>query len=152
MFTREELLKSREYWLENIQNRLFEKVEDYIRDKKINRTKLAEELGVSKGYISQILSGSFDHRISKLVDILIAINIAPEIPMERTLDDYIRDDSYGVNLLNSEVRGIVKCKIPYKFKISDDESIDNSIDYQSVPNIDLNNIDLTIEEVSHYVY
>lgn len=114
MFTRDELIKSKEYWLETIQNKLFEKVDDYLKKKKINRTEFAEELGVSKGYVSQVLSGSYDHRISKLIELLLAINIAPEIPMDRTLDMYIRDDRDDVNYLNAEVRGIRKLSIQYK--------------------------------------
>ena len=45
-----------------------------MKDKKLNRSQLAKKLGVTKGYITQVLNGDFDHRISKLVDLSLAIN------------------------------------------------------------------------------
>ena len=51
---REELLNSKEYWLSKIQIDLFNEIEKYMQRNDLNRTQLAEKLGVSKGYISQI--------------------------------------------------------------------------------------------------
>ena len=68
MFTREELLSSKEYWIAKIQIDLFRQFEEYLKENKLNRTQLAEKLGVTKGYISQVLNGDFDHRISKFVE------------------------------------------------------------------------------------
>jgi len=79
MKTREELLKSKEYWLEKIQNTLFNELEDYIENKGINKTVFAKELGVSKSYLSQILNGNFDHKLSKLIELSLAINKVPMI-------------------------------------------------------------------------
>ena len=77
--TREELLRSEGYWIAQIQIDLFNQVKDYIEAKDINRTQLAEELGVTKGYISQVLNGDFDHRISKFVELSLAIGKVPQI-------------------------------------------------------------------------
>ncbi|MBL4662539.1 MAG: helix-turn-helix domain-containing protein [Flavobacteriaceae bacterium] len=79
MKTREELLRSKEYWLEKIQNTLFNELEDYIENKGINKTAFAKELGVSKSYLSQILNGNFDHKLSKLIELSLAINKIPMI-------------------------------------------------------------------------
>ena len=65
MLTRDELLKSKEYWLANIQNQLFNHIEDYMQKEGLNRTSLADQLGVTKGYVSQVLNGDFDHRLSR---------------------------------------------------------------------------------------
>ena len=75
--TREDLLKSKEYWSVQIQSDLFKMIEDYMKERSLNRTQLAEELKVTKGYITQILNGDFDHKISKLVDLSLACGKAP---------------------------------------------------------------------------
>jgi predicted XRE-type DNA-binding protein len=59
---------SSEYLLAKIQIELFNEVEAYILANGLNRVQFAGKLGVSKGYISQILNGNADHRlVHKLV-------------------------------------------------------------------------------------
>lgn len=77
--TREELIRSKSYHLTRIQNELFRHVNEYIEKKGINRSKFAEELGVTKGYVTQILNGEFDFKLSKLIELAIAIGKIPEI-------------------------------------------------------------------------
>ena len=79
MFTREELLSSPEYWFENAQNELYRQVIEYKERKGINQTQLAEELGVTKGYVSQILKGEFNYTLKTLIDISLAIGVVPKI-------------------------------------------------------------------------
>lgn len=79
MKSREELIRSRGYWIARIQMDLFQQVDEYMRQNNLNRTQLAEKLGVTKGYISQILNGEFNHRIATLVDLSLAIGKAPKI-------------------------------------------------------------------------
>ena len=79
---RAELLQSPEYWTTKIQLELFSQMEGYMKENNLNRTQLAEELGVTKGYISQVLNGDFDHRISKLVELSLAIGVIPQIYFE----------------------------------------------------------------------
>ena len=62
--TREELIQSKEYWMAKLQIDLFNEVESYMKKNGLNRVQFAEKLGVSKGYISQILNGDADHRLS----------------------------------------------------------------------------------------
>ncbi len=85
---RDELLKSREYWITKIQIDLFNQIEQYMKTHGLNRTQLAQQLGVSKGYITQVLNGDYDHRISKLVELSLAIGMVPEIQFKST-DEYI---------------------------------------------------------------
>jgi transcriptional regulator with XRE-family HTH domain len=89
---REELLRTREYWLTHIQNDLFNLIDTYRKKKKLNQTELGVELGVSKGYVSQMINGDFDHKISKLVDLSLAFNKAPIISF-MDLDKYIQNDA-----------------------------------------------------------
>lgn len=79
MFTREELLSSPEYWFEDAQNELYRQVVEYKEAKGITQTMLAEELGVTKGYVSQILKGEFNYTLKKLIEISLAIGKVPQI-------------------------------------------------------------------------
>lgn len=90
MITRKELLESPEYWFENAQNDLYVQVIDYMEREKINQTQLAEKLGVSKGYISQILKGEFNYTLKKLIELSLAIGQVPKIEyssMNKVLED-----------------------------------------------------------------
>lgn len=77
--TRSELINSKEYWITKIQMELYDQVEKYLKEQNISQTTLAEKLGVSKAYISQILNGDFNHKISTLVELSLAIGKAPTI-------------------------------------------------------------------------
>jgi transcriptional regulator with XRE-family HTH domain len=95
MITREELLKSQEFWLVQIQASLFEQVEIYLKENNITKTEFAKKLGVSKGYVSQLLNGDFDHKISKLIELSIAIGKAPVLKFE-DIDKYIKKDEKNI--------------------------------------------------------
>lgn len=43
----------------------------------MSKTAFAAQLGVSKGYISQLMNADFDHKISKLIELSLAIGKAP---------------------------------------------------------------------------
>ena len=77
-----ELLNTETYWTSKIQNDLFNHVEAYMREHQLTRTKFAAQLGVSKGYLTQVLNGDFDHKISKLVQLSLAIGKAPVFELE----------------------------------------------------------------------
>lgn len=80
--TREELLRSSEYWTTKMQLELYARIEAYMSENKINRTELAKRLGVSKGYVTQILNGDYDHRLSKFVELAFSIGYKPKIIFE----------------------------------------------------------------------
>ena len=77
--TREELIGSKEYWVTNIQLKLFAEVETFMKAHKMNRTQFADYLGCSKGYVTQLLSGDYDNKLSKLVELSLAIGKVPEL-------------------------------------------------------------------------
>jgi transcriptional regulator with XRE-family HTH domain len=79
MFTRHELLSSPEYWFEEAQNELYRQVVEYKEKKRITQTELAVELGVTKGYVSQILKGEFNYTLKKLIEISLAIGQVPRV-------------------------------------------------------------------------
>lgn len=92
MITREELLKSPEYWFENAQNDLFRQVTEYMEKEGINQNQLANRLGVTKGYVSQILKGEFNYTLKKLIEISLAIGKVPQIEY-KTITDIISEDN-----------------------------------------------------------
>lgn len=83
--TRKEMLSNPGYWTQDIQLDLYNAVERYMKENKISRTEFAAKLGVSKGYVSQILNGDFDHKLSKLVELALACELVPVftlVPLE----------------------------------------------------------------------
>ncbi len=88
---REELVRSKEYWVTNLQLDLYAQVEAYMKKHDLSRAGLAKKLDVSKGYITQILNGDFDHRLSKFIEISISVDKVPIIRFA-DIDEYIRED------------------------------------------------------------
>lgn len=91
--TREELITSPVYWTFEIQNDLFQLIENYLKENNLSRIQFAEKLGVTKGYVSQILNGEFDHRISKFVELAMKVGKVPRIEFE-DLEQILIDDMY----------------------------------------------------------
>ncbi|SHM80689.1 helix-turn-helix domain-containing protein [Flavobacterium xanthum] len=113
---RKELIKSKEYWISKIQLDLFEMIENYRKENNLTKTQLAEKLGVSKGYISQILNGNFDHKISKLVDLALAFDKVPLLEYEN-VNNYILNDSIGLKTeLTKQINIELNYSIPYPIK------------------------------------
>lgn len=75
----EELIQTETFWTTKIQNELYGMIRDHLKEEDKTQKELAEELGVSKGYISQIMNGEFDHKLSKLVKLSLALGKAPII-------------------------------------------------------------------------
>ena len=89
MISRKQMLQSSGYWLEEAQNELYRQVTGYMKKEGINQTELAARLGVSKGYISQVLKGEFNYTLNKLIELALAIGKVPQIqfiPIERILE------------------------------------------------------------------
>ena len=100
---RESLLRSKEYAVSQIQLTLLNLIAKYKKNKNLKDYQLADELGVSKGYVSQILHTTFDHKISKVVDLAFACNVMPLIyfvDMDKFVKDDARDKEYILALVN----------------------------------------------------
>lgn len=82
-----ELVQTQEYWTTKIQLDLFSKVEEYMKENNLSRSDFAKEIGVSKGYVTQILNGDFDHRVSKLVELSLAIGYFPHVEFKKVKED-----------------------------------------------------------------
>ena len=79
MITYDELKSTKEYWITHIQLTLYACIKDFMEQHNLTRTELAHRLGVTKGYVTQLLNGNFDHRLSKLVELSLAIGMIPQI-------------------------------------------------------------------------
>lgn len=91
MKTREELLKTQEYWLEVLQNEVYRMVTEHLEKGNITQSQFAMDLGVSKGYVSQVMNGNFNYTLKKLIELSLAVNKAPVIDF-KNINDFINED------------------------------------------------------------
>ena len=80
--TRQELLQMPDYWTGQIQLSLYRAAEQFMEEHHMNRTQLAAYLGVSKGYVSQLLNGDYNYSISKLVELAVKLNCIPNLELK----------------------------------------------------------------------
>jgi transcriptional regulator with XRE-family HTH domain len=76
---RKELLRSPEYWIEEIKEELCRQVESYKKKNNLNKKQLAEKLGYSEDYMQKILSGDFDGKVNDLVKISLKLGKIPDL-------------------------------------------------------------------------
>lgn len=100
MVTRNDLINSKEYWMAKIQMELFAELEKYLSDNNMNRTQFAEKLGVTKGYVSQVLNGDFNHSMSKLVELSLAMGKVPIIRFEDVIKHTTEISHASTEVLN----------------------------------------------------
>lgn len=79
---REKLIRSKGYNLSKIQNELSRQLADYLDNNKITKDTFAKQLCVSEEFISQILDGDCDCKISNLVELCLAIGKAPVVSFD----------------------------------------------------------------------
>lgn len=111
MITREELLQSPEYWFENAQNDLYGQVMEYMKNEGLNQSQLAEKLGVSKGYISQVLKGEFNYTLKKLIELSLAVGKVPQVSYTPIVQ-IIKDDQER-HFLSGESEMELSTQSPY---------------------------------------
>lgn len=88
---REELLRNPAYWTAGLQMELYRQIVNFMECHHMNKTQLAEYLGCSKGYVTQLLNGDFDHKLSKFVELSLAVGKIPEITFS-DVDQYVLSD------------------------------------------------------------
>jgi len=76
------LRKQPEFVLTQLQNELYRELTAYMERNTLSKKQLAEKLGVSPSYISQVLNGNFNFTILKLVELALAIDKVPVIRLE----------------------------------------------------------------------
>ena len=88
---RNEILSSPEYWITKIQVALYNCARNFMKKENKIKVQLAEHLGVTKSYVSQLFNGNYDHRISKFVELSLAFGYIPEIRF-KPIEQAIRED------------------------------------------------------------
>lgn len=94
---RKEILSSPEYWIAKTQMDLYNCAEQFMETNQLNRTQLAKHLEVSKGYVSQLLNGDYDHKLSKLVELALAFGYVPKIDFQ-PLAEILSEDERSYKL------------------------------------------------------
>ena len=77
--TRQELLKSPAYWEQQAQLEIYQHALEFMQTHRMNRTQFAEYLGVSKSYVTQLLSGDYNYSLEKLIDLSIKIGFVLQL-------------------------------------------------------------------------
>lgn len=98
---RAELLKSEGYWIAKLQTDLYRELISFMERTHKNSSQLASYLGCSKSYISQLLNGNFDHKMSKLVKLSLAIGKAPILEYKDISDYILENDETFSSVLTS---------------------------------------------------
>jgi transcriptional regulator with XRE-family HTH domain len=112
MIKKEELIKTEEYWFETLQNEIYRMVADYLVKENMNQSQLAEKLGVSKGYISQIMNGNFNYTLKKLIELSLAVGKAPVLEF-RALHEILKNTEKESTHFH-ELNKVAEPKAPYK--------------------------------------
>jgi transcriptional regulator with XRE-family HTH domain len=71
-----------DFWTGKLQLELFRLIKQHLEENNLSQNAFAKQIGVSKGYMSQVLNGNFDHKLSKLVSLALAIDKLPLINYE----------------------------------------------------------------------
>ncbi len=122
---REKLLRSKDYILSKLQLNLLDMIGQYKEKKKLKDAHLAKELGVSKGYVSQILHATYDHKLSKVVELALACNKMPLLHFV-DLDQFIKLDA------NDKIYELVPVQRPMNIIYEDTSASINSSEYAKV--------------------
>lgn len=96
---RKEVLKSPEYWTAKTQIELYNQAKKFMEESGRNQSQLADYLGVSKGYVSQLLNGDYNHRLSKFFELALAFGVVPQIDFV-PVEEYIKADAHSQQFRN----------------------------------------------------
>lgn len=119
MLEKKKLLETTEYWFDELQNELYRQVSNYMESKNLNQVKLAQELGVSKGYISQVLNGNCNFSLKKIVELSLSIGKAPIInyvDLSNSVDIEKLSNYFSENIKNTVIINSSENSIEYNLK------------------------------------
>lgn len=74
-----------------------------MEEKGISKTQLAERLGKSKAYVSQILSGARNMTLRTLSDVCFAIGIKPVVEFQNCADEIITEKTISEPILDLHI-------------------------------------------------
>lgn len=106
MFTRRSILSRPTYWLTENRMDFMRAVEEYMEKHNMSRKQLAEHLGCSRSYVSQILNGDTNLSLEKLYEIALAIGKVPTTKYE-DLAAVLERDAIQCKASHEEVTNIM---------------------------------------------
>lgn len=101
--TRKELLSMPEYWVAQIQTDIYRCADQFMEERHMNRTQFAEYLGVSKGYVTQLLSGDYNYSLEKLVELSLKIGYVPKVYFEEIGQTLQMDSSPIISITENSI-------------------------------------------------
>ncbi len=142
-----DLVKTPDYWMEEIQNELYRQLHDYMKKTGKSQNTIAKDLKVSKSYISQILNGNFNFTLKKLIELSLYIGKVPEFKFlssesyvsELTFEKRYKNEfnfllNYELEIKNNLISHPLKQKELYKCQTKNGRStlfINNTADAHS---------------------
>lgn len=90
MLTLEELLSSKIYWMETIQNDIFRELDSYMRSNGLSMDELASLIGASNSQVRKLLNGEFRGTVEEMVEIMLKIGKVPKLRFI-TVDEEMRN-------------------------------------------------------------
>ena len=114
--TREDLLRDPVYWTSTLQIDLYNHILQFMKSHDMNKKQLAEFLGCSKSYVTQLLSGDYDHKLSKFVELSLAIGKVPVVTF-KDLDDYIEIENKYSSFTVSNIATFAKVNVQKDFTL-----------------------------------
>jgi transcriptional regulator with XRE-family HTH domain len=97
---KEKILNEPSYWIEGINGFLYDAIVSYMKENGLNRTQLAEYLGISKGRVSQILNdGDINFSIAKIIEIALKVGKYPIFELQDK-EEYLNHSSKNENVVN----------------------------------------------------
>lgn len=105
MKEREQLLRSPIYWLTHLQIEIFNLLNTYMEENNLTQEQVSEKLDVPSFYVSQILNGNFNFKLSKLVELSLLVGKVPIIQFETIeqileKEEKIRHDELARNVMD----------------------------------------------------
>jgi len=88
---REKLIKSKGYWLTNFQCEAFRLLDDYMKENDLTKHEVAEQMDVPLRYISKILNGNFNSKLSKFIELSLFVGKVPVLNFD-SFEKYLEDE------------------------------------------------------------
>jgi transcriptional regulator with XRE-family HTH domain len=108
MFSKEELLKRPNYLLTKYQNEIYRQLVEYMQTNNLTQKDVAERLGASSAYVSQILNGNFNFTLKKLIEIGVMVGKIPALEFVDVSEFQKREKGLNVRSVPSIAKGILK--------------------------------------------
>ncbi len=99
---RYDVISNSGYWLADIQDKIFDEVDDYLSSQEMTKSTFAKKLGVTRGRVSQILNGEFNLRLEKMIELSLAVGKVPIINF-MDISEFMKEDEKRTKRIEAEM-------------------------------------------------